>query len=84
MFFVMGFKDLRDLHLSETKRKLSVISDDVLIVNAVRSLDDLRRVIKILETRFDEWSAYVRNADFERQIISLKKFSKKLDSYLFL
>jgi nucleolar protein 56 len=85
-----GFRELRDIHLSDTKEKLSRLPDDFLIVNVVRSLDEVSRVIKILDLRFKEWSVYYSRSegvdrvldDFGRELKSWGLFHKKLNSYL--
>jgi RNA processing factor Prp31 len=69
------FKDLREMHLSQTRKKLSVVSEDSLIIGSVRALDDIFRVVKILENRYIEFD----DVDFRKQIDCLKRFQGKLD-----
>ncbi|MFH1332397.1 MAG: hypothetical protein ABIH63_03900 [archaeon] len=84
-----SLKDLRKLCISDVKRKLSCLPDDSLIIRVVKSLDEVSRVVKVLGSRFDDWSVFYSYkkrdkvlSDFERQLVSLRGFQKKLDAYL--
>lgn len=79
------FKDLRDVNISATKEKLSHLSDDFLIINVVRSLDEVSRAVRVLGLRLREWSLYGKDKNldgFAKQVKSLTALQENLDSHL--
>ncbi|MEM4245186.1 MAG: hypothetical protein QW404_03185 [Candidatus Nanoarchaeia archaeon] len=82
----MRFAKLRAANISETKEKLSNLSEDFLIIKVVKSVDEVSRVVRVLKLRLDDWSLFYNKdahlSAFAREVKSLEALNKKLDSYL--
>lgn len=89
-FYMSGFDRLRDASIAITKKKLSELSEDFLIINVVKTFDEVSRCVRLFRLRLDEWSLYysykkdsIKNlVSFSKQIRSLIGFEKKLDAHL--
>jgi nucleolar protein 56 len=55
----MNFKELRELNLTETKRKIkNSLTDDLLIIQGIHLIDELSKVRNRLYEGFCEWYGY--------------------------
>ncbi len=75
------FRELRELHIANTKEKLSKLPDDFLIISVLRAGNEVSRNVKTLELRLKEWYMYYSGKEDRVENIAESNFDKNLADF---